>query len=500
MKIKQQIVISRYDEDLNWISKIPSKYEVIVYNKGEDDLNDAVKSRIDDFYFIENVGREGHTYLHHICENYENLPDNIFFTQAKPHWRGRPLSYFFNFTHKRNPQSIIEIKSNEKSCGHIRYIDNENPPTGCPLAFSKRWNQTTKSKKDLTTWWDEMTKYKFPLKEQCKFSYHGTFSVNKYYINLYPLEYFENLRTSLSVSTNPEEGHFLERAWGTIFNPDINLTTGYEKSIPRGNVNVKGNNKNFSIKLPNKTNRYVDERVTCIQNMIQDTIQKYNLSNRFEFLINLRDKPIKGSYSFSTKTKNYDETFPDWSFFAWPSAGVNGFCETIKNSLPTKPPQHNKIGWIGSLLGVSEREQFVENFGDTEFSEALTTNGCFNLKVKKPPKFMTYKEQFQRWKYLIDIRGIGYSGRTKYLMHSNRIVFLVNSPFEEYWYQFLEPWKHYIPVKEDYSDLKQNYYTLENDKKLQKYILSEQNKFAKTYITYDYSLLRIKNIILENLY
>jgi hypothetical protein len=284
MKTKQQIVISRYDEDLNWIDKIPSKYEVIVYNKGEDDLNDAVKSRIDDFYFIENVGREGHTYLHHICENYENLSDIIFFTQANPHWRGRPLSYFFNFTHKKNPQSIIEIKSNEKSCKHIRYIDNENPPTGCPLAFSKRWNQTTKSKKDLTTWWDEMTKYKFPLKEQCKFSYHGTFSVNKYYINLYPLEYFENLRTSLSVSTHPEEGHFLERAWGTIFNPNTNLT--HRRIQVNDKLIIIGHQGEFTIRLPdNFKSDIMSERLRKVQLLMHETIKRYNLVLDFKIPI-----------------------------------------------------------------------------------------------------------------------------------------------------------------------------------------------------------------------
>jgi hypothetical protein len=36
-------------------------------------------------YRVPNVGREGHTFLHHIVEHYDNLADHTLFCQETPH-------------------------------------------------------------------------------------------------------------------------------------------------------------------------------------------------------------------------------------------------------------------------------------------------------------------------------------------------------------------------------------------------------------------------------
>ena len=54
---------------------------------------------------------------------------------------------------------------------------------------------------------------------------------------------------------------------------------------------------------------------------------------------------------------------------------------------------------------------------------------------------------------LIDIEGWGYSGRLKYLLFSNRPILLVERPHKEFFYKSLKPWKHYIPVNRDLSNL-----------------------------------------------
>ena len=58
-----EIVISRYNEDIQWTEKY--KQFVTIYNKGNDPIDDAIS--------LINVGREAHTYLHHIVHNYDNL-------------------------------------------------------------------------------------------------------------------------------------------------------------------------------------------------------------------------------------------------------------------------------------------------------------------------------------------------------------------------------------------------------------------------------------------
>lgn len=496
-KIKKQIVVSRYSEDLGWIKKIHNDIDIVVYNKGNDDIDLSCRNRIKSLFNLENVGREGHTYLLHIIENYENLADITFFTQGRPHLSGRTIKSFFKSLESKVDSfgSDMKIQSNQKSTQHILYRDNNNPPRHCKLAFTKRWKAKKSETDDLVTWWNRHLGFAFPIKEQCRFSYHGTFSVTKKYILNYPKQFYENLRDKLSTSNKPEEGHFMERSWGEIFTPNVNLIIPRNTKLKEACL-IKGIDKVFRIKTTKKTNSFAFERTIGVQKMIYDAIEKFDLINNFEFKLNMGDSPRgNGCYSFSTKTDDFSKTFPDWNFFAWPTAGIKNFTKTIETFDKIPDAKTSKIGWIGSLLNVNARKQFVHRYGDTNFSEAFVTPGCFNLNKRKPPRFMTYEEQIHRWKYLIDIRGIGYSGRTKFLFHSNRILFLVESPYKEFWYKGLVPWKHYIPVKSDYSDLKKNYDIVESDKKMQLDILSNQHKFAKANITYENCLYRIKEII-----
>ena len=73
-----EIVIARYDEDLNWILN-NTKYSQMttVYNKGQNNIDESLKT-----ISINNVGRESHTYLYHIINNWDNLADRTVFFQG----------------------------------------------------------------------------------------------------------------------------------------------------------------------------------------------------------------------------------------------------------------------------------------------------------------------------------------------------------------------------------------------------------------------------------
>jgi len=69
------IVIARYHENIEWSKQFPN---VIIYNKGnklDNDYNEIM---------LSNVGKEGHTYYKHICDNYDNLADYTIFLQGTP--------------------------------------------------------------------------------------------------------------------------------------------------------------------------------------------------------------------------------------------------------------------------------------------------------------------------------------------------------------------------------------------------------------------------------
>mgnify|MGYP000642643650 CR=1 FL=1 len=78
--MKGQIIISRYNEDLSWVKQMVNEdIEIFIYNKGPKIIEEySPKVKISD---LENVGRESHTYLHHIINNYDELPEKIIFTQ-----------------------------------------------------------------------------------------------------------------------------------------------------------------------------------------------------------------------------------------------------------------------------------------------------------------------------------------------------------------------------------------------------------------------------------
>ena len=92
-----ELVVARYLEDLAWLHNIPPQITPRVYDKspGGD---------------LPNVGREAHTYLHHICANYDVLPDLTVFAQ------GKPFDHAFDF-HK-----ILRALVAEKDVADYRWL------------------------------------------------------------------------------------------------------------------------------------------------------------------------------------------------------------------------------------------------------------------------------------------------------------------------------------------------------------------------------------------
>jgi hypothetical protein len=98
----KELVVSYYKENLNWLNKIKD-YKITVYNKSDIDIPNTIK--------LPNVGREMHTYFHHIVTNYDNLSDWVFFTQAEP------------FDHVRNYDWLLDVFPNSLSYNKLNIDD-----------------------------------------------------------------------------------------------------------------------------------------------------------------------------------------------------------------------------------------------------------------------------------------------------------------------------------------------------------------------------------------
>jgi hypothetical protein len=77
-------------------------------------------------------------------------------------------------------------------------------------------------------------------------------------------------------------------------------------------------------------------------------------------------------------------------------------------------------------------------------------------------------------------------------LFSNSVVFKVDSHYEQWYYNELKEWVHYIPVKGDLSDLEEKYkWALEHEEECKQININSTN-FIKEH-TYDYV---VKNITL----
>lgn len=212
-----EIVVSRYNENLDWLNNSPfNNYKNIIYNKGPND--DFCKTNCNRVVNLENVGRCDHTYLYHIIENYDNLADITVFlpgsldihnkiekaikqvNEVEKHQNTVFIGEFFNNVKIDN----YDFKMDIWSARHPRNIEinNESQLTPAnPRPFGK--------------WYE---KHFNDIKIQYV-SFTGILGISKHHILQHEKSYYEDLIQELTVSSNPEVGHYFERSWNAVFYP-----------------------------------------------------------------------------------------------------------------------------------------------------------------------------------------------------------------------------------------------------------------------------------------
>lgn len=107
-----ELVVARYEEDLAWLRKVPVQIQVTVYDKSgtEAQWPEKAKKRATRIE-LPNVGREAHSYLHHIISNYEALSPITVFCQ------GHPFDHASDF-HK----TLRELASSQTKVRDFRWL------------------------------------------------------------------------------------------------------------------------------------------------------------------------------------------------------------------------------------------------------------------------------------------------------------------------------------------------------------------------------------------
>lgn len=183
------IVVARYNENIEWTKEFSN---VIIYNKGEklsDDYNQIT---------LNNVGKEGHTFYKYIYDNYDNLPDYIFFVQGKP------------FDH--SPNIISDLN---------KYINNKNLDIGftylssyvinCNLSGCRFHRELPLIQVYEKLFNEKKTNMEF------KFGAGAQFIVSKKNILKRNKDFYLKIIKMLEYTINPIEGYVIERFHKLIF-------------------------------------------------------------------------------------------------------------------------------------------------------------------------------------------------------------------------------------------------------------------------------------------
>jgi hypothetical protein len=108
------LVIAAYKENLNWVKNI--NHPTIIYNKNNLPVHNFNCTIVD----LVNVGRESHSYLHHIITNYNSLADITVFAQ------GNPFDHCSEFIKIANCYSIKRMNDLAKKCDKRNWPESNN--------------------------------------------------------------------------------------------------------------------------------------------------------------------------------------------------------------------------------------------------------------------------------------------------------------------------------------------------------------------------------------
>jgi Protein of unknown function (DUF3431) len=215
-----ELVIARYNEDLAWLKNSPyDGYIHSIYNKGPTSIPGVSADEV--VINLPNLGRESHTYLYHIITRYDSLSELTVFLpgSAEVHSvKNKILSHLFstialtpltNFPSSKYDEGILAKFDSfsldqwmSRDTGN-NAINPERALVPCLIRPFGAWFRSN-----------------FPNLPVIKpVAWMGIFAVAREHIRQHPREYYEKLLTYVESSSNPECGHYFERAWGAVFYP-----------------------------------------------------------------------------------------------------------------------------------------------------------------------------------------------------------------------------------------------------------------------------------------
>ena len=205
------------------------------------------------------------------------------------------------------------------------------------------------------------------------------------------------------------------------------------------------------------------------------------------------------SWAYSLRQGRRDDCqtrlIPDFSFVAWPEAGLLPNYTALRSELrqqSLKPPTTSLCGWAGNLATNPIRKKLYDK-ANRSLIKVIAPKSNAGSKGGR----LSLKTQVKRWACLIDVPAAGYSGRIPLLLSSGRPLLLAaRGPHQSTditWYSHrLKAWEHYIPVAHDLSDLnKMAEFVLGRGREQAIQIAHNAQEFANKYLSYKAAVSRL---------
>jgi hypothetical protein len=212
------IVISRYNEKLDWLQNEPfNQIPIIIYNKGvNDDYYKPEKLKND--IKLENIGRTSHTIFYHIINNYDNLANvTIFLHGSSDNWNKYENAVKLTENVKKHNKSVFVASKYDdiKTDMYDFTLDNYSSTDNSNFKVNPENELILSDIRPFGKWYESL----FGDIKTNYVSYTDMIAVSKEHIRQHPIEYYENLINQTNTGSNTETGHYFERAWEAVFYP-----------------------------------------------------------------------------------------------------------------------------------------------------------------------------------------------------------------------------------------------------------------------------------------
>jgi hypothetical protein len=257
-----------------------------------------------------------------------------------------------------------------------------------------------------------------------------------------------------------------------IFTSNINIDTYTSLDIlnwKKTNVvslyiKIKNNIATYEKLISKNHSSSLLERLHAIQSMIDDTLKVYKI-NDLEILCNVTDNPINNPYflHFNYTSECKVNTIPNFSFYNWSDAKSTDFFATKNNIINNNviwENKENKIMWSGIASSTIRKKLNVLKDNNLYFYNLIDNYNTNHVYV--------HLIDHTKYKYLLDMEGVGYSGRFPFLALTGSCVIVLENQdtskdYKLYYDTFFLENIHYIKIKYTSLDTAEEIHAKIND-------------------------------------